>query len=128
MEVSIVRERGTGPIKMEVFGKIAEIIISIVENNPNSVLFYFCDFSEEIPYQRRRAYSHKYRNDLFKLLFLRYNNLASEHWSDIEIILQSDEPKLELYSHILLRDRHLPIIELLRKEISDNFKAITEQK
>ena len=53
---------------------------------------------------------------------------VKEHWSDIEVILQSDEPKLELYAHVLLRDRHLPLIDLFKKEIRGNFEAITAQK
>ena len=75
LEVCIVREKGTGPIRMEVFGKIAELLISVAEENPASVLFYFCDFSEDIPHQRRRDMpSHEYRNTLFKLLFQRYES------------------------------------------------------
>jgi len=40
VEVSIIRER-IGPEKVEVFGKIANILISIAEDNPNTILFYF---------------------------------------------------------------------------------------
>ena len=50
---SVLSERGSGPIKVEVFGKIANILISIAEDNPNTILFYFCDIVEGI----RFAYS-----------------------------------------------------------------------
>ena len=60
---------------------------------------------------------HEYRNYLFKLLFQRYREKASEQWSDIEVILRSQEPLLEMYAHFLVRDRHLPLVELLRKEV-----------
>lgn len=59
---------------------------------------------------------------------VRYKALASEHWSDIEVVLQSDTPKLEMYAHFLLRDRHLPLVEILRKEVRSNFEAISNQK
>jgi hypothetical protein len=130
VEVSIIRENGNSPIKVEVFGRIADILISIAEDNPTSILFYFCDIVEGIPHPRtgRDIPSHEYRNLLFKLLFQRYCEKASEHWSDIEVILRSQEPLLEMYAHFLVRDRHLPLVELLRKEVQNNFETITGQK
>ncbi len=38
------------------------------------------------------------------------------------------EPPLEMYAHFLLRDRHLPLVDLLRSEVENNFQAISEQK
>ncbi len=43
-------------------------------------------------------------------------------------ILRSQEPQLEMYAHFLVRDRHLPLVELLRKEALNNFETITGQK
>ena len=130
IEVSIIREKGNNPIKIGVFGKIAEILMSIVEDNPEIVFFYFCDTIEEIPKYRpnRLISAHNYRNELFKLLFKRYSPEAKDHWSDVEIVLESDSPKLEFYSHLLVRDRHLPMVDYLRDEIYDNFGMISEQK
>ncbi len=130
LEVSIIREAGRGPIKVEVFGKIADILVSIAEENPHTVLFYFCDIVEGIPGLRpgKDIPSHEYRNELFKLLFTRYCEKAKEHWSDIEIVLKSMEPPLEMYAHFLVRDRHLPLVDLLRSEVENNFQAISEQK
>ena len=130
LEVSIIREAGRNPIKVEVFGKIADILVSIAEENPHTVLFYFCDIVEGIPRLRpgKDIPSHEYRNELFKLLFTRYCEKAKEHWSDIEIVLKSMEPPLEMYAHFLVRDRHLPLVDLLRSEVENNFQAISEQK
>ena len=33
-----------------------------------------------------------------------------------------------MYAHFLVRDRHLPLVELLKNEVHNNFKAISEQK
>lgn len=130
VEVSIIRKEGEAPIKVEIFGKIADILVSIVEDNPNTVLFYYCDIVEDIPHPRsgRNISSHKYRNNLFKLLFQRYSDKASERWSDIEVILRSQEPRMEMYAHFFVRDKHLPIVDLLRNEVLNNFKMISEQK
>ena len=67
------------------------------------------------------------------IIFLNFcfNGIAKkhrEHWSDIEVILRSQEPLLEMYAHFLVRDRHLPLVELLRKEVLNNFETITGQK
>lgn len=130
LEVSIIRDKGTKPVKMEVFGKIADILISIAEDNPDGILFYFCDIIEGIPSQRpnKSMMSHEYRNELFKLLFKRYSPNAKDHWFDIEVVLESDSPKLEMYTHFLLRDKHLPLVDFLRSEIKNNFDLISEQK
>ena len=61
-------------------------------------------------------------------MFARYCEKAHEHWSDIELILKSLDPPLEMYAHFLVRDRHLPLVELLKNEVHNNFKAISEQK
>lgn len=129
-EVSIFRQNGNRPVSLAVFGKIADILISIAEENPETILYYFCDITEEIPHSRagHGLPSHDYRNELFKRLFERYQKRANDHWSDIEIILMSDEPILKLYAHFLLRDKHLPLVEALRSEVQNNFKTITGQK
>lgn len=130
LEVSIIRDREAGPIKISVFGRIADILISIAEDNPNGVLFFFCDIVEGIPNQRpnKSIASHEYRNRLFKLLFERYSPKAKDHWSDIEVVLESDSPRIEMYTHFLLRDKHLPLVEFLQGEIQNNFELISEQK
>ena len=130
VEVSIIREKGMGPVPVAVFGRIADILVDIAEDNQNTILFYFCDIVEGIPRTRpgRKILSHEYRNALFKLLFQRYRSKAREHWSDIEINLLSNDPPIELYAHFLLRDRHLPLVDILRNEVRNNFETISEQK
>ena len=130
VEITIVRESGMNPIKMAVFRKIAEILIDIAQDNPNTILYYFCDMSETLPNQRagRDLTSQEYRNNLFKLLFQRYSSQAIEHWSDVEVEMRSKEPDLMLYAHSLLRDQHLPLAEFLKDEVLNNFNTILEQK
>jgi len=130
VEISIVRESGTNPIKIEVFGKIAQVLISIAQDNPNTILYYFCDLTQQIPCQRigRNLSYQEYRNNLFKLIFQRYNNESKEHWSDIEIELKSTQSEQTLFAHFLLRDQHLPLVDILRNEVLSNFKTISEQK
>lgn len=130
VEISIVRESGMNPIKMEVFGKIAQVLISLAQDNPNTILYYFCDTTDSLPRQRagRPISSQVYRNELFKLLFLRYSSLAKDRWSDIEIEMHSTQPELTLFAHFLLRDKHLPLVDILRAEVLNNFQSISEQK
>lgn len=70
----------------------------------------------------------EYRNNLFKLLFMRYNSEAQEHWSDIEIELKSTQTEQTLFAHFLIRDHHLHLVDILRNEVMSNFKSISEQK
>lgn len=130
VEISFFRESGTNPIKIEVFGKIAQVLISIAQDNPNTIFYYFCDLTEEIPHQRigRNLSYQEYRNNLFKLLFMRYNSEAQEHWSDIEIELKSTQTEQTLFAHFLIRDHHLHLVDILRNEVMSNFKSISEQK
>lgn len=130
VEITIIREAGNGPINIDVFGKIAQVLISIAKDNPNTVLYYFCDITEEIPYQRagKEQTYQEYRNNLFKLLFQRYRTIAGDHWSDIEIEMKSTQPLQTYYAHFLLRDQHIPLVQILRNEVLSNFKSISEQK
>lgn len=130
VEITIVRENGNNPIKIEVFGRIAQVLLSIAQDNPDTILYYFCDMTEDLPHQRsRRTLScQEYRNNLFKLLFQRYSNESDEHWTDIEIEMRSTQLEQTLYAHFLLRDKHLPLVEILRNEVLNNFKSISDQK
>lgn len=130
VEITIIRESGMNPVKMEVFGKIAQVLISLAQDNPDTVLYYFCDMTEELPNERsNRTLSYQeYRNNLFKLLFQRYCKDAQEHWSDIEVEMRSTQLEQTYYAHFLLRDKHLPLVDILRNEVLNNFKTISEQK
>lgn len=130
VEITIVRETGNNPIKMEVFGKIAQVLISIAQDNPDTILYYFCDMTEALPHLRpgRTLSYQEYRNNLFKQLFQRYCSKSNEHWTDIEVEMRSTQLEQTLYAHFLLRDKHLPLVDILRNEVLNNFKSISDQK
>lgn len=130
VEITIVRESGEKPIKMEVFGRIAQVLISIAQDNPDTILYYFCDTTEGLPHQRsgRTLSYQEYRNNLFKNLFQRYSSESTEHWTDIEIEMRSTHLEQTLYAHFLLRDKHLPLVDILRNEVLNNFKSVSDQK
>lgn len=130
VEISIYRESGNNPIRMEVFGKIAQVLITIAQDNPQTLFYYFCDATERLPHQRagRNIALHEYRNTLFSKLFKRYQQQAGVHWSDIEIELKSDIEEQVFYAHLLIRDKHLSLVDILRNEVLSNFKTISEQK
>ena len=130
VEITIVRENGNNPIKIEVFGRIAQVLLLVAQENPDTILYYFCDMTEELPHQRsgKTLSCQEYRNNLFKHLFQRYCSKSNEHWTDIEVEMRSTQLEQTLYAHFLLRDKHLPLVDILRNEVLNNFKSISDQK
>ena len=130
VEITIIREKGDNPIPMEAFGKIAQVLISLAQDDPDTILYYFCDMTDDLPHQRagRILTCHEYRNKLFKQLFIRYSNGTDEHWTDVEVEMRSTQLNQNLFSHFLLRDKHLQLVDILKNEVLNNFKSISEQK
>lgn len=128
VEISITRETGTGVVPVKVFGEIAKKLINIADNDPNVIFYYFCDATDEIPKQRnnRRTRCQDYRNELFKLVFQRYYNLAKDNWFDNEVRMPSEDSNY--FAHFLIREQHSDVIELLKKEVMNNFQEIISLK
>ena len=106
-----------------------------IENPPKKVLDFVMKVQKEKEEARIRLLEKKNTHSAFKC----NESVVRHQYSGgrqggclplffISLILRSQEPLLEMYAHFLVRDRHLPLVELLRKEVLNNFETITSQK
>lgn len=107
----------------------------IIENPPKKVLDFVIKVQKEKEEARNTFLRKKNTHSVFKC----NESVVRHQYSGgrqggclplffISLILRSQEPLLEMYAHFLVRDRHLPLVELLRKEVLNNFETITSQK
>lgn len=108
----------------EIVSKATDILLS----SPDAVLFYFCDFSEQIPHVRhsRDLLCQEYRDRLFKAMFERFCQNSCEDWNDyrIEAIIHG-APQ---YVHLIFRDEHKEVISVIGQEIKNMFGIIEAEK
>lgn len=130
IEISIDRIDGENSINIKTFENIARTIIGELKEHPEVILYYFCNISSDIPNFRasRNISAQKYRNTLFRLLFLRYTKLLSDPWQDVEIEMQDPNSDMIFYIHILIRESQLAAVEPLTKEIAEIFDIISATK
>ena len=71
VEVSLVRQRGEDMTDLATLSKLVERIGKFLNENPNVILYYYCDEMNSVPGMRpsRDISSPEYRNQLFSILY-----------------------------------------------------------
>lgn len=87
---------------------LGDIILEYMDSNPNVVLYYICDKSEDIKRRMNKRRSditpQEYRNMIFSKIFIRTTNNKQHNYIDRPIIVVSEN---ELYYlHLIGRECH----------------------
>ena len=129
INIDIVRENGQSTVPMSALSDICRTLVKILDDTPDAVAYYFCDYVTEIPGMRqgRDISCQSYRNRLFKLLFQKFSQDSKDEWEDREIIIENMETG-NLYVHLIYRNRHKDVIAALVDEILKDSDAILSQK
>ena len=129
INVDIVRENGQSTVPVSALSDICRTLVKILDDTPDAVAYYFCDYVTEIPGMRkgRDISCQSYRNRLFKLLFQKFSQDSKDEWEDREIIIENMETG-NLYAHLIYRNRHKDVIAALVDEILKDSDAILSQK
>ena len=129
INIDIVRENGESSVPMDALSDICRTLTKILDDTPEAVAYYFCDYLTPVPGMRYRdgITCQSYRNRLFKLLFQRFSQDSKEEWEDREVIIENTDTG-DLYAHLIYRDRHRPVIDALVEEILNDSETILSQK
>jgi len=129
INIDIVRENGESTVPVGALGDICRTLTKILDDTPDAVAYYFCDYLTPIPGMRERdgTSCQNYRNRLFKLLFQKFSKDSKEKWEDREVIIQNTDTD-DLYAHLIYRDRHKAVIDALVEEINNDSDVILSQK
>jgi len=129
INIDIVRENGESSVPVGALGDICQTLAKILDDTPDAVAYYFCDYVSPIPGMRDRdgMSCQNYRNCLFKLLFQKFSQDSKEKWEDREVIIENTGTG-DLYAHLIYRDRHKAVIDALVEEIINDSDAILSQK
>lgn len=129
INIDIIRENAKSVVSIGALGDICRTLIKILDDTPNAVAYYFCDYMSEVPLMRKRNVEsvQSYRNKLFKMLFERFSQLSNDKWKDREVIIENVDSG-NLFAHLIYRDRHKSIIDALVSEILDDSEIILSPK
>lgn len=126
-ELIIDRIKGESTTEQEVLHDITGWVADMFANNPNLIIYYSCDDILPIPSRNINSDNkalpvNEYRSKLFSHLFKTY---LSTH----QVIGVTDSPiRLDnyesgygysIYLHLIARDRHADVVELIKSEIRE---------
>lgn len=81
VEIGLERSKGLNFTSHRVLAQIEQCIAEVILDNPNAILFFFCDFISLLPTMKKNMSVQEYRRRLFSRMFERY--VAQHHITDI---------------------------------------------
>ncbi len=118
-EVVLERVTGDNPLSLSALMQIAEILGRILSENGNSILYFYCDEAHDIRRRDTTLLPQHYRSLLFSGMYSRYmshNNLTDILNHPITVISSTGN---ETYIHLIAREKHLYITEVLKSYITN---------
>lgn len=120
VEIGLERSKGLGFTNHRVLAEIERCISEVILNNPNVILFFFCDFISLLPTMRKDMSVQEYRSRLFSRMFERY--VAQHHITDIINRVTTVEGVAEnYYFHVIARKHHLAFADMISANIQKGF-------
>lgn len=105
------------------FKSICVELIRFLKNNPNSILYYYCDDMHNVPRNRTGKTPQEFRSKLFKAFFKRYVGY-DENLICLDITgetFEDDEThKKEVFIHLILPSS----LETLARKFGDEIRSI----
>lgn len=120
ISIELMRVSGKAITTSKTLATIEQLIADEFFNNPQAVLFYYCDFLNPIPATRKNLPVQEYRSRLFSDMLQRY---VSQHniqaVSEVVTVVEGiDEP---YYFHLICRDHHLTDVQQIASKLQADF-------
>ena len=120
VDITLERIKGDAPISPAVLYSVIDIITGFLQENPEVILYYYCDEINSVPGMRKTKSitPAQYRNRLFSLLYeqgkLRYPQLpVADHLITIET------PEGKAYIHLIYFDSVKEKVNLIQQYLID---------
>lgn len=108
---------------ISLLSEISNSITMFVLQHPNAILYYQCDDIDAVPMNGRKKDSgisvQKYRSMLFSLMFDKQARYVPLKIVNVPIVF--DFMGHETYIHIIARESHLPVVNLIKDDIKEGF-------
>ena len=114
-DITLERVKGDNPTNINILLKISSIIAGIFEDNPNLILYFYCDDMHDILRRDKKIAPQKFRSKLFSRMLDKYitsNKIKNIINTSIEI--KADRT---IYIHLIARDTHLPYVTAIKDVI-----------
>lgn len=109
---------------ISLLSEISNSITMFVLQHPNAILYYQCDDMDDVPMNSRKKGSgisvQKYRSMLFSLMFDKQARYIPLDIVNVPIFF--DFMGHETYIHIIARESHLPLVNLIKDDINEGFE------
>lgn len=126
VEVTLYRMKGMHYTSLKTLTKITSVIANAFLENPNAILYFYCDDLTMLPSVKDAMTPQEYRSRLFSALFDRYvtkHNISDIFNFPIKI---NDVEGTPMYIHLFARDCHRRYVEIIGKDLIDNYSKPTD--
>lgn len=126
-ELMIERISGDNTTEQDVLHDITGWVADIFANNPNLIIYYSCDDMTPIPSRNANSDNknlpvNEYRSRLFSHIFDTYmtsHQVSGVTNTPIRLDNYVDGVGYSIFIHLIARDKHNDIVEMLKREIKD---------
>lgn len=122
VEVDLERINGSSKTSLSILYKIAELIGNFMEQDPDCVLYFFCDDIAPLPTKttKKNIWPQEYRSRIFSGMFEHYS-IQHESLSAVNIPIVIDAVGRPIYMHLIARAEHLAFIDTIKDYVMTNY-------
>lgn len=118
-DVVLERISGINPISISSLTKIANFLFNFLSENPNAILYFFCDDKNNIEFNKNNKphlLPQEYRSKIFSILFERIcKKECISNFTNMPIHIET--PETTFIIHLIYPDSHEEIASVLINEL-----------
>lgn len=115
LDISLERVSGNTPTSPNVLFDISNFIAGVLNDNPETILYFYCDDIHDVDRRNRSITPQKYRSQLFSRMFDHYTR---SH--DIDYIINTPlefKKDKDVYIHFISKQEHLKYVDAIKNTI-----------
>lgn len=115
LDISLERVSGCNPTNPSVLFDISNFIAGVLNDNPETILYFYCDDIHDVDRRDRSITPQKYRSQLFSKMFDHYT-----HAHDIDDIINTPlefKTDRDVYIHFISKREHLKYVDAFKDKI-----------
>ena len=115
LDISLERVSGNTPTSPNVLFDISNFIAGVLNDNPETILYFYCDDIHDVDRRNRSITPQKYRSQLFSSMFDRYTQ--SHDISDIINTPLEFKIDRDVYIHFISKREYLKYVDAFKDTI-----------
>lgn len=115
VEITLERVSGNHKTTAKVLTEISQFIAGVINDNSNSILYFYCDDMHDIPRRDKSTSPQKFRSNLFSRMFDRYiTSNGIDDYINTPLEIKADR---SIYIHLISRRQYQGYVDCIKSRI-----------